>query len=92
MKGKTADEARKELQAAGLSGEALEKLLPHKVPWGLRRCCSSEGFAGGGRAAGTGWHWWDLGRALGTGCEHHFASGALWGVPEKMGYLSTALG
>lgn len=32
MKGKTADEARKELQAAGLSGEALEKLLPHKVP------------------------------------------------------------
>lgn len=31
MKGKTADEARKELQAAGLSGDALEKLLPHKV-------------------------------------------------------------
>lgn len=31
MKGKTADEARKELQASGLSGDALEKLLPHKV-------------------------------------------------------------
>ncbi|RLV97369.1 hypothetical protein DV515_00011844, partial [Chloebia gouldiae] len=36
MKGKTADEARKELQAAGLSGEALEKLLPHKVFEGNR--------------------------------------------------------
>lgn len=35
MKGKTADEARKELQAAGLSGDALEKLLPHKV---IRLC------------------------------------------------------
>lgn len=42
MKGKTPDEARKELQAAGLSGEALEKLLPHKVPG------AGEGFAGGG--------------------------------------------
>uniref|UniRef100_A0A8B9L8H1 Glucose-6-phosphate isomerase n=1 Tax=Astyanax mexicanus TaxID=7994 RepID=A0A8B9L8H1_ASTMX len=31
MKGKTSDEARKELEAAGKSGEALEKLLPHKV-------------------------------------------------------------
>uniref|UniRef100_A0A8D0CMP3 Glucose-6-phosphate isomerase n=1 Tax=Scleropages formosus TaxID=113540 RepID=A0A8D0CMP3_SCLFO len=31
MKGKTAEEARKELEASGLSGEALEKLLPHKV-------------------------------------------------------------
>jgi glucose-6-phosphate isomerase len=31
MKGKTEDEARAELSAAGLSGEALEKLLPHKV-------------------------------------------------------------
>lgn len=31
MKGKTADEARRELEAAGLKGEALEKLLPHKV-------------------------------------------------------------
>lgn len=31
MKGKTTEEARQELQAAGLSGEALEKLLPHKV-------------------------------------------------------------
>ncbi|OXB61794.1 hypothetical protein ASZ78_004067 [Callipepla squamata] len=36
MKGKTADEARKELQAAGLSGDALEKLLPHKVFEGNR--------------------------------------------------------
>uniref|UniRef100_A0A3P8X322 Glucose-6-phosphate isomerase n=1 Tax=Cynoglossus semilaevis TaxID=244447 RepID=A0A3P8X322_CYNSE len=31
MKGKTSDEARKELKAAGMSGDALEKLLPHKV-------------------------------------------------------------
>lgn len=31
MKGKTTEEARQELQAAGLSGETLEKLLPHKV-------------------------------------------------------------
>lgn len=31
MRGKTADEARAELQAQGLSGEALEKLLPHKL-------------------------------------------------------------
>lgn len=31
MKGKTPDEARKELEAAGMSGEALERLLPHKV-------------------------------------------------------------
>ncbi|KAF7664959.1 hypothetical protein LDENG_00159410 [Lucifuga dentata] len=31
MKGKTPDEARKELEASGLKGDALEKLLPHKV-------------------------------------------------------------
>ncbi|XP_067292390.1 glucose-6-phosphate isomerase a [Pseudorasbora parva] len=31
MRGKTTDEAKKELQGAGLSGDALEKLLPHKV-------------------------------------------------------------
>lgn len=31
MKGKTAAEARAELEGAGLGGEALEKLLPHKV-------------------------------------------------------------
>ncbi|XP_076588167.1 glucose-6-phosphate isomerase a [Chaetodon auriga] len=31
MKGKTPEEARKELEAAGLKGDALEKLLPHKV-------------------------------------------------------------
>uniref|UniRef100_A0AAY4EK44 Glucose-6-phosphate isomerase n=1 Tax=Denticeps clupeoides TaxID=299321 RepID=A0AAY4EK44_9TELE len=31
MKGKTKDEAKKELEAGGLSGGALEKLLPHKV-------------------------------------------------------------
>uniref|UniRef100_A0A670Z638 Glucose-6-phosphate isomerase n=1 Tax=Pseudonaja textilis TaxID=8673 RepID=A0A670Z638_PSETE len=36
MKGKTTEEARKELQAAGLSGETLEKLLPHKVFEGNR--------------------------------------------------------
>lgn len=31
MKGKSTEEARKELQAAGKSPEAMEKLLPHKV-------------------------------------------------------------
>ncbi|SCZ55197.1 glucose-6-phosphate isomerase [Thiohalomonas denitrificans] len=31
MKGKTEAEAREELEAEGVSGEALEKLLPHKV-------------------------------------------------------------
>lgn len=36
MKGKTADEARVELIASGMKGEALEKLLPHKVFEGNR--------------------------------------------------------
>ncbi|XP_003229054.1 glucose-6-phosphate isomerase [Anolis carolinensis] len=36
MKGKTTEEARQELQAAGMSGDALEKLLPHKVFEGNR--------------------------------------------------------
>ncbi|XP_068117651.1 glucose-6-phosphate isomerase [Hyperolius riggenbachi] len=36
MKGKTTEEAKAELQASGLSGEALEKLLPHKVFEGNR--------------------------------------------------------
>jgi glucose-6-phosphate isomerase len=31
MRGKTAEEARAELRAAGVSGDALEKLIPHKV-------------------------------------------------------------
>lgn len=31
MKGKTTEEAKRELEASGLSGEALEKILPHKV-------------------------------------------------------------
>uniref|UniRef100_A0A673HR46 Glucose-6-phosphate isomerase n=1 Tax=Sinocyclocheilus rhinocerous TaxID=307959 RepID=A0A673HR46_9TELE len=31
MRGKTPEEAKKELQGSGLSGDALEKLLPHKV-------------------------------------------------------------
>ncbi|XP_033824639.1 glucose-6-phosphate isomerase a [Periophthalmus magnuspinnatus] len=31
MKGKTASEARAELEAGGLKGDALDKLLPHKV-------------------------------------------------------------
>uniref|UniRef100_A0A665VJX2 Glucose-6-phosphate isomerase n=1 Tax=Echeneis naucrates TaxID=173247 RepID=A0A665VJX2_ECHNA len=36
MKGKTTEEAKKELEASGLSGEALEKILPHKVFQGNR--------------------------------------------------------
>lgn len=31
MRGKTTDEAKRELEAGGLSGEALDKILPHKV-------------------------------------------------------------
>uniref|UniRef100_A0A672ZLN4 Glucose-6-phosphate isomerase n=1 Tax=Sphaeramia orbicularis TaxID=375764 RepID=A0A672ZLN4_9TELE len=36
MRGKTTEEARKELEASGQSGEALEKILPHKVFQGNR--------------------------------------------------------
>uniref|UniRef100_A0A3P8VWP4 Glucose-6-phosphate isomerase n=1 Tax=Cynoglossus semilaevis TaxID=244447 RepID=A0A3P8VWP4_CYNSE len=36
MRGKTTEEVRKELEASGLSGEALEKILPHKVFQGNR--------------------------------------------------------
>jgi glucose-6-phosphate isomerase len=36
MKGKTADEVRKELTKDGMSGETLEKLIPHKVFTGNR--------------------------------------------------------
>ena len=36
MKGKTADEVRKELEKDGLKGEPLEKLIPHKVFTGNR--------------------------------------------------------
>ncbi|XP_071447711.1 glucose-6-phosphate isomerase [Hetaerina americana] len=36
MKGKGVEEARAELKAAGMSGEALEKILPHKVFVGNR--------------------------------------------------------
>ena len=36
MKGRTADEARAELQAAGMAEDALVKLLPHKVFTGNR--------------------------------------------------------
>lgn len=36
MKGKTPDEARRELENEGLSGDALERLLPHKVFEGNR--------------------------------------------------------
>jgi glucose-6-phosphate isomerase len=36
MHGKTADEARAELTAAGMSGDALERLVPHKVFEGNR--------------------------------------------------------
>ncbi|XP_063800229.1 glucose-6-phosphate isomerase-like [Pseudophryne corroboree] len=36
MKGKSTEEAKAELQASGLSGEVLDKLLPHKVFEGNR--------------------------------------------------------
>jgi len=31
MKGKSKDEAKEELEKSGLSGAALDKILPHKV-------------------------------------------------------------
>ena len=31
MKGKTREEAKAELQSSGVSGEQLERILPHKV-------------------------------------------------------------
>lgn len=31
MRGKTTEEAKKELEASGLSGDALDNILPHKV-------------------------------------------------------------
>lgn len=61
MKGKSTEEARKELQAAGKSPEDFEKLLPHKVSTSLQ-----VGF-GGAR-----WHWMDNvmspGQGLGVAC------------------------
>ena len=36
MKGKTADEVQKELEASGVTGEAAEKLIPHKTFTGNR--------------------------------------------------------
>jgi glucose-6-phosphate isomerase len=36
MRGKTADEVRAELEKAGMTGDALEKLIPHKVFTGNR--------------------------------------------------------
>lgn len=36
MKGKTKEEARSELEKSGLSGDNLEKILPHKVFEGNR--------------------------------------------------------
>jgi glucose-6-phosphate isomerase len=36
MRGKDADEVRRDLKAAGMSGEALERLLPHRVFEGNR--------------------------------------------------------
>ena len=36
MRGKTADEARAELEKAGMTGDTLEKLVPHKVFTGNR--------------------------------------------------------
>jgi len=36
MKGKMKEEARSELEKSGLSGDSLEKILPHKVFEGNR--------------------------------------------------------
>ena len=38
MRGKTTEEAKKELEASGLSGEDLDKILPHKVSSADSRC------------------------------------------------------
>lgn len=42
MRGKTTEEARKELEAGGLSGEALDKILPHKVSVITQIFCKPE--------------------------------------------------
>lgn len=42
MKGKTTEEARKELEASGLSGEELEKILPHKVSRLMKQRLTTE--------------------------------------------------
>lgn len=42
MRGKTTEEARKELEASGLSGEALDKILPHKVSQMISKTSISE--------------------------------------------------
>lgn len=42
MKGKTSDEARAELEKSGMSGEALEALLPHKVSLDHSETCTSS--------------------------------------------------
>lgn len=50
MKGKTTEEAKKELVAGGLSGETLDKLLPHKVSqWACIRTVLPS--------VGMGWKW-----------------------------------
>ena len=40
MKGKSSEEARAELVASGMSAEALEHILPHKV--GLRQIIANR--------------------------------------------------
>lgn len=40
MKGKTHAEARKELEAAGMSADAVQKLLPHKVKKSIGRAAA----------------------------------------------------
>ena len=71
MKGKTEAEARAELEAAGLQGEALERLLPHKVFPGNRPTTTFLFRKLDPRT---------LGRLLALYEHKIFVQGVLWGI------------
>jgi glucose-6-phosphate isomerase len=71
MRGKTADEVRAELTAQGLSGDALERLVPHKVFPGSRPTTSILYRRLDPRT---------LGRLVALYEHKVFVMGAVWGV------------
>jgi len=71
MRGKTAEEARAELEAQGLSGEALDQLVPHKVFPGNRPSTTIMYRKLGPRT---------LGRLLALYEHRVFTMGAVWRI------------
>lgn len=71
MRGKTEDEAREELQAQGLSGDALDRLAPHKVFPGNRPSTTIVYRKLGPRT---------LGRLLALYEHRVFTMGAVWHI------------